>query len=116
MRIELDADRLLIRLSPWERVLGLMGDISLPRRHIGSVRVIDDGVAEAMRAGMKAGLRIPYVRFVARTISLERAFIVRRGVPALAVSVEDGGRLREVVVSTPRASELAASLSAPGTG
>jgi hypothetical protein len=47
---------------------------------------------------------------VARTIRLDEAWIVRRGVPALAFSVRDGRPLRRVVVSTPEAEALARSL------
>jgi hypothetical protein len=110
VRVLLDDERLEIRLAPWEKALGLMGDISIRRQDIADVRVLEDGLGEAMGAGMKVGLRIPYVRFIARTISLDRAFLVRRGTPALSFTIHDGGRLQAVVVSTPRAGELAAEL------
>jgi hypothetical protein len=111
VRIVLDPERLEITLSAWEKALGLMGDISVRRSDISDVEVLDDGVRAAMRSGMKAGLRIPWLRFVARSISLEEAFLVRRGVPTLAFSIAGEGRLRRVLVSTPEASRLARELT-----
>ena len=63
-----------------------------------------------MSAGVKVGLRIPWCRYVARTIALDRLFIVRRGMPALAFAVRGDGRLRQVLISTPEACELARRL------
>ena len=56
-----------------------------------------------MGAGIKVGLRVPWLYFVARTIRLDEAFVVRRGVPALCVDIENEGSLRRVLVSTPEA-------------
>jgi hypothetical protein len=53
---------------------------------------------------------VPGVYYIARTIALDRAFIVRRGVPALSFAVRNQGALRRVLVSTPEASELAREL------
>ena len=50
--------------------------------------------------------------FIARTIHLDEAFIVRRGIPALSFAVSGEGQLRRVLVSTPEAQELAAKLAA----
>jgi hypothetical protein len=111
VRIILDPERLEIRLTAWEKALGLMGDISVRRADISDVEVLDDGVRAAMRSGLKAGLRLPWLRYVARTISLEEAFLVRRRVPTLAFSIADQGRLRRVLVSTPQAREIAAALA-----
>jgi hypothetical protein len=60
-----------------------------------------------MTSGMKAGLRVPWLCYVARTIRLDQAFIVRRGVPGLSLEVHEHGPLRRVLVSTPDAPELA---------
>jgi hypothetical protein len=107
----LGPERLEIRLTAWEKALGLMGDISVRREDISDVEVLDDGVREAMRSGLKAGLRIPWLRFVARTIALDEAFLVRRRVPTLAFSIADEGRLRRVLVSTPDATQIAEALT-----
>jgi hypothetical protein len=63
-----------------------------------------------MSAGMKAGLRLPWLYYVCRTIRLDQAFVVRRGLPALSFAVRNHGALRRVLVSTPDAAELARQL------
>lgn len=114
MRIEITGEQLDIRLSRSEKILGLMRDITLPLDAISDAEVVEDPVREAMRAGMKVGLRMPWLRYVARTIRLDQAFIVRRGVPGLSLSVSGHPPLTRVLVSTPEAAELAARLSARG--
>lgn len=111
MRIILDQERLEIRLAAWEKALGLMGDISVRREDISDVAVLDNGMREAMGSGLKAGLRLPWLRYVARTIALDEAFLVRRRIPTLAFSIADEGRLRRVLVSTPEAARIAAELT-----
>ena len=111
MRIIVDPERLEIRLTAWEKALGLMGDISVRRADIGDVEVLDNGMREVMRSGLKAGLRLPWLRYVARTIALDEAFLVRRRVPTLAFSIADEGRLRRVLVSTPDATRIAGELT-----
>jgi len=110
VRIEITDEYVEVRLAPWQRLLGLMRDIRVARDDISEVRVVVEPVREAMRAGIKVGLRVPWLCFVARTITLDEAFVVRRGVPGLSFAVENGGRLRRVLVSTPEADELARRL------
>ena len=114
MRVELEHDQLRVRLARWEKVLGLMRDITVARGDIAEPEVVEHGVREAMGTGIKVGLRIPWLYYVARTLALDRAFIVRRGVPALSFAIGDGRTLRRVLVSTPRAGELARRLAGPG--
>ena len=110
MRVVVTEDSVEVRLALWQRVLGLMRDISVPRVDVSEVRLVVDPLAEAMGAGIKVGLRIPWLYFVARTIRLDRVFIVRRGVPALSFAVANHHPLRRVLVSTPDAAELARRL------
>jgi hypothetical protein len=110
VRIEITDELVEIDLSRAEKVLGLMRDIRVPRACVSDVEVVQDGVREAMRAGLKVGLRLPWLRFVARTIRLDEVFVVRRGVPALSFSVHGQEPLRRVLVSTPAAAELAERL------
>ncbi|HWX96908.1 MAG TPA: hypothetical protein VNZ01_08645 [Solirubrobacteraceae bacterium] len=110
MRLLLTDDTLEVRLSRWEKALGLLRSIKVPRADVSDVQVVDDPVREAMQAGIKVGLRLPWLYFVARTIALDRAFIVRRGVPALSFAVSNQGNLKRVLVSTPEAHELAQEL------
>ncbi len=103
-------DSVEVLLAPWEKVLGLLGNITVPRANVSDVQVVREPLREAMSAGMKAGLRVPWLYYVARTIRLEEAFAVRRGMPALSFTVRNHGALRRVLVSTPEADALARRL------
>jgi hypothetical protein len=111
VRVLLSEEYIEVRLSLWEKVLGLLGNIRVARRHLGEAHVVEEPVREAMGSGIKVGLRLPWLYYVARTLRLDQAFVVRRGLPGLAFDVSDGGRLTRVLVSTPHASELARELS-----
>jgi hypothetical protein len=113
MRIELTDDSVEVLLARWQKVLGLMRDIRVARADISDVRVVEDPVREAMTTGMKVGLRLPWLYYVARTIRLDQVFVVRRGVPGLSFVVRGEGPLRRVLVSTPDAAELARRLQRP---
>jgi hypothetical protein len=110
MRVQVTDEAVSVRLSRWQKVLGLLGDIEVPRADVSEARVVEDAVGEAMRAGIKAGLRLPWLCYVCRTIRLDQAFIVRRGVPGLSFAVRNHGALRRVLVSTPDAEQLARRL------
>jgi hypothetical protein len=111
VRIDVTDEYLEVRLAPWQKALGLMRDIRVARTDISDAHVVANPVREAMRAGVKVGLRVPWIYFAARTIGLDQAFIVRRGVPGLSVSFENDKRLRRVLVSTPAADALARRLT-----
>jgi hypothetical protein len=110
MRVRLTEDSLEVLFAPWEKALGLIGNITVPRADVSDLQVVQDPVREAMSAGMKAGLRLPWLYYVARTIRLDQAFAVRRGVPALSFAVHNHARLRHVLVSTPDAQALVCQL------
>lgn len=114
MQVRLSDDAIEVSLARWEKTLGLMRDIRVSRRYIQDARVVDDGLREAMRApGLKAGLRLPWLMYICRSIKLDQAWIVRRGRPALTFAVRDGGTLKQVTVSTRDAGELAERLARP---
>ncbi|HEY4452016.1 MAG TPA: hypothetical protein VGN13_10535 [Solirubrobacteraceae bacterium] len=113
MRIELSEQSLEIHLAWWEKLLGLMGSIRVARADVSDVRTVENPMREAMRGGMKAGLRIPWLLFIARTLRLDQAFIVRRRQPGLSFAVRNHGALQRVLVSTPLAEELARELQRP---
>lgn len=110
MRVELTAEMLEVRLAWWEKILGLLKDIRVERADISDVKVVEEPVREAMGSGIKAGLRLPWLMYVARTIRLDEAFIVRRGVPGLSFAVSNGSHLKRVLVSTRDAEEIARRL------
>lgn len=88
-----------------------MGDVVVARRDIGDVRVLENPMQEVMRAGLKVGLRLPWLYYVCRTIRLDRAWAVKRGMPALAFAVRNHGALEQVTVSTPQADLFARELT-----
>jgi hypothetical protein len=111
MRVRVSDDSVEVLLSPWQKALGLMRDIRLARADVSDVRVVEDPMRETMASGIKVGLRLPWLYYVARTIRLDRVFVVRRGVPALSFAVANRPPLRSVLVSTPEAAELARRLT-----
>lgn len=110
VRVHLSEEKIEIRLSVVEKALGLLGNISVPRVDISDVQVLDDPLHEVMRAGLKVGLRLPWLYYVCRSIRLDRAWAVRRGVPALSFAVRNHGALEQVTVSAPDAHALARRL------
>ncbi len=110
MRVHLSEENIEVRLASAEKVLGLMGNISAPRADLDDVQVLEDPLREVMRSGLKVGLRLPWLYYVCRSIRLDRAWAVRRGVPALSFAVRNQGALERVTVSTPDAHELARRL------
>jgi hypothetical protein len=107
VRVRVTEDSVEVLLSPWQKVLGLMKGIRVPIADVSDVRVVEDPIGEVMGSGLKAGLRIPGLYYIARTIRLDRAFLVRRGVPALSFAVRNNEPLKSVLVSTPEAANLA---------
>jgi hypothetical protein len=113
MRILITDETIEIRLSAWQKVLGLMRDISLPRSEISEVEVVHDPLREAMSSGLKIGLRLPWLYYAARTIRLDQMFVVQRGRPALGLAVNNGTPLRRVLLSTSEAEQLVDRLRRP---
>jgi hypothetical protein len=110
MRVRVTDDSVEVLLSRWEKVLGLFRDVRVPLVDVSDVHVVENPMREAMSLRFKVGLRIPWLYYVARSIRLDQAFLVRRRVPALAFTVRNQGALRKVLVSTPDAEELARRL------
>jgi hypothetical protein len=114
MRLNVTQEMVEVRLAWWEKLLGLLKDIRVARTDISDVRVLAEPVREAMGAGIKVGLRVPWLLFVARTIRLDQVFVVRRGVPGISFAVRNHGALQRVVLSTPQAEEIVRRLQSGG--
>ncbi len=112
MHIALSDEYVEVRLAKWQKLLGLLRDIRVARTELSDVRVVEDPLREAMSSGIKVGLRLPWLYYVARTIHLDEAFVVRRGVPGLSFAVDNGTALRRVLVSTHDADALVQQLQA----
>jgi hypothetical protein len=111
VRVHLCEGKIEVRLTPIEKVLGLLGNIRVPLSDVSDVQVLDDPLHEVMRAGLKVGLRLPWLYYVCRTIRLDQAWVVRRGVSALSFAVRNHGALERVTVSARDAHELARELA-----
>jgi hypothetical protein len=111
VRVHISEEKIEIRLAPLEKGLGLLGNIRVPLSEIDEVQVVEDPLHEVMRAGLKVGLRLPWLYYVCRSLRLDEAWIVRRGVPALSFAIRGHGTLKRVTVSTPEAGKLARRLS-----
>jgi hypothetical protein len=111
MRVVISEDSVEVLLSPWQKALGLMRDIRVARGDVSDAHVVEDPMRETMASGIKVGLRVPWLYYVARTIRLDQAFVVRRGLPALSFAVANRTPLRRVLLSTPDAHELAHRLT-----
>ncbi|MFZ1925586.1 MAG: hypothetical protein WAU42_05530 [Solirubrobacteraceae bacterium] len=112
MRVHLSDDQIEVRLTKAEKALGLLRNIKVARSDISDVQVLDDPLREVMRSGLKVGLRLPWLYYVCRSIPLDQAWAVRRGVPALSFVVRNQGALERVTASTKEARELARRLGA----
>jgi hypothetical protein len=110
MQINISDDYIEVRLALWQKLVGLMRNVRVARADISDVRVVSNPIHDAMHSGIKVGLRLPWLCYVARTIRLDEAFIVRRSVPGLSFAVDNTTPLRRVLVSTHQADELARQL------
>lgn len=110
MRVQVTEDSVEVLLARWEKVFGLLGDIRVARADVSDVEVVEDPLRRVIGTGLKVGLRLPRLYYVARTIRLDEAFVVRRGTPALSFAVRNHGVLSRVLASTPHAEELARRL------
>ena len=106
MRVHISEEKIEIRLTRVEKVLGLLGNICVPVSDVSDAKLVEDPLYDVMRAGLKVGLRLPWLYYVCRSIRLDQAWVVRRGVPALSFAVRNQGALEQVTVSTPEAREL----------
>jgi hypothetical protein len=113
--VHLSEEMIEIRLALMEKVVGLLGNICVPLSDVSDVQVVEDPLHDVMRAGLKVGLRLPWLYYVCRTIRLDQAWVVRRGVPALSFAVRNHGALEHVTVSAPEAHELARRLTGQAT-
>jgi hypothetical protein len=110
VRVRVSEDSVEVLLSRWQKILGLMKSITAPIADVSEVRVVADPFSETKGTGLKVGLRLPRLYYVARTIGLDQAFLVRRGVPAISFAVRNQDPLKRVLASTPDAEELARRL------
>ncbi len=105
-------DRLHLDLTTREKIAGLHGDIDVPMSDVRDVRFEPDPLS-AVRGLRAPGLAIPGLTKIGTWRGRgRRSFVVaRRGVPAVRVTLANR-RHDELLVSTPDAERLAATLRA----
>ena len=108
MNVTLTPTHLEVRLATWEKLAGLTTDHHIARERIAAA-MLDPTPMDSIRGRFKAGLRVPGLRFVCWTWNPMTFWSISRGTPVLRVTVR-GGRLRQLVVSTPDAASLARAL------
>ena len=111
--ITLSDTTLAVRLSPVEKLLGLLGDQEIARDAVTDVQVVPDGMS-VVRGVRAPGLALPRRRKLGtwRGGGATRLVDVRAGEPALQVRLS-GHRYDELLLSTPAAEALAAALRTP---
>ncbi|MFC9515714.1 alpha/beta hydrolase [Nocardiaceae bacterium NPDC056970] len=111
VELSVQGDRLVLRLSRFERIAGLRGDVAIPVEQIRDVDVVADAFANTR--GMRApGLGVPRrLRIGTWRGRGARTFVVARaGVPAVRVRTVGraaGAELDELIVTTPDAAQVA---------
>jgi hypothetical protein len=105
----LDDDRLVVRFSTAEKILGAVRDVSVPRSAITSAARLQSW---AEVRGLRVGLGLPRRRKLGTWRSGGHTQLVdlRRDVPALHLRLA-GERYDEILVSTPDAARLADELA-----
>lgn len=111
--IDVSDTSLTIRLSPVEKVFGLLRDQVVPRDAVTEVEVVPDGLS-AVRGIRAPGLGLPGLRMIGtwRGRGAKRFVSVRRGQPALRVQLA-GHRYDELLLGSDTAEQLASRLRGP---
>jgi hypothetical protein len=104
--------RLTVRLRPWEKVAGLLGDLDVPVTAVAAADAVPDGT-RALQGFRAPGLGVPGGPRIGtwRGSGATRWVAVRPGRPALRLLLR-GQRYDEVLVTTPDAEALAGDLRA----
>jgi hypothetical protein len=109
--ISLHQDRLSVRFTRTEKILGLVRDQSIPLTSVTSARVEQVGL-HAVRGLRAPGLGLPGRWLVGTWRGHGRTLVsVRRGEPALVVELT-GHRFDQLVLGTPDAADLVGRLGA----
>ena len=101
--------QLVVSFTPWEKLAGLVRDLTVDRSAVTSVEPLTDGVA-AVRGLRAPGLGLPSVRVGTwRRRGAKSLVSVRRHRPALRLRLT-GAAYDEVLVSVPDPEAVAAAL------
>ncbi len=111
-QVSLSDGRLTVRLRPWERIAGLLGDLDVPLTSVSAAEAVPDGT-RALQGVRAPGLAWPGGPRIGtwRGRGATRYVALRPHEPALRLQLR-GERYDEVLVSTPEAARLAGALAA----
>lgn len=110
MNVVLTDTAVRVELTAYEKIGGLRGNLEIPYEHIVAATV-DHEPFRSIRGRLKVGLRIPGRLFVCSTGRGRELWAIRRGAPALALTLVEGRRPRRVTVSAADAEALAAAIA-----
>lgn len=116
-RIAIVGQRLTLRFTRAEKVLGILRDLDVPLDRVVSAEPLRESWWRAVR-GWRVGLGLPRVRLLGtwRWRGHRQLVDLRRGRPALRLTLAAGSAYHEVLVSSPHADHLLAQLREAGVG
>jgi hypothetical protein len=87
--IDVHDDEVVVRLTTFEKIFALRGDLRFPRGSVRNVERYDDGL-DAVRGFRAPGLALPGIVKVGtwRRRSGKELVVVRRGEPALRIELD----------------------------
>lgn len=105
--VRLAGETLTVRFTRGEKVLGVMGDLEVPRSAITSAALVQSW---SEVRGLKVGLGIPRLLGTWHRRGRHQLVDLRRGEPAVRMGLR-GSAYDEVLVRTPDAERLVAELA-----
>jgi len=103
--------RLSLRFSRAEKVMGILRDLDVPLDRVVSAEPPRESWWRVVR-GWRLGFSLPRVRLLGtwRTRGLRQLVDLRRGQPSPRLTLREGSAFAEVLVSSPQADHLLAQL------
>ena len=116
-KVKLEGDRIVVELTATEKLLALRGNISVPADQLVAVDVVGDGLSETQhfRNGLRSpGLSVPGQIKVGiwRRVGARVYVSVRRGQPAVKLTLADGGEWGSLIIGCADPEQVAAALKA----
>jgi hypothetical protein len=105
--VDLRADEIVVTFEKWERIFTRRKEVRVPMSALAQVKYVPKPLREVR--GTRSGLLVTGWMKVG-VWSGKRVVSVRRGIPALRLVPADRSVCAEVVVSTPKAAELAVEI------
>jgi hypothetical protein len=116
-RLEIVDQRLTLRFSRAEKAMGILRDLDVSLDNLVSAEPLRKSWWRVVR-GWRVGFSLPRVRLLGtwRKRGLRQLVDLRRGQPALRLTLREGSPYDEVLVSSPQADDLLVQLRRAGVG